>query len=134
MQSYGMRSLSRSRRALSSWDGPKANIYSFESMTNRNFFLPDSLSCFSQRFYNFVFAHFKNMGGIFSYYVSQSIKMLFRLFGFALCHNLSPHYNHYNNNTNNTLRQARPWLLFACSYSIYGGELDECTVKMRLQK
>ncbi len=80
-------SKSKNRRALSySCAGPKANIYSLESMTKRNFFLSNSFSGFTQSFYHIFFAHFKNRRRIFGYNFSEFLKMFlgfFRLFHFS---------------------------------------------------
>jgi len=76
--------------ALLSFDGPKANIYSFESMMMSNFFLPELFSCFSQSFYNIFFAHFEDRRRIFCYNLSQFFQMFFSFFYVFSFHNLSP--------------------------------------------
>jgi len=69
--------LSISWRAADSSAGPNAKIYSLESMTKRNLFLPDSLSGFTQGLYNFIFAHLKNRGRVPGNYFSKSFQMFF---------------------------------------------------------
>ncbi len=88
-------SLSRNSHEGASFNDPKANMYSLESMTKRNllFFLPDFLSCFPQGFYNIIFAHFKNRGRIFGNYFSNFNQMVFGLF--RIFHCLSPHFKDY---------------------------------------
>lgn len=67
--------LSRKRAVVSSFNDPKAYIYSLESMTKRSFLLPDSFSCFTQSCYNLLFAHFKNRRRVISDYLSEFLQM-----------------------------------------------------------
>jgi len=85
--------LSRRCSALLSFDGPKANIYSFESMMMSNFFLPELFSCFSQSFYNIFFAHLKYWRRVLSDKFTEFFQMFFGFFNIFSFHNLSPHFN-----------------------------------------
>ncbi len=75
-----------------SFEGPKANIYSLESITKRKFFFPDFFSCFTQLFDNLVLTHFINGRRIWGNYLSDLFKMSFGAFGVRFCffHDLSP--------------------------------------------
>ncbi len=74
------------------FDGPKAKIYSFESMTNCNFFFPDFLSRFTQFLNNLFLAQLINRRRIFSDHLSELFKMFFCALGIgSFClHNLLP--------------------------------------------
>ncbi len=78
----------RKSNALYLFNGPKANMYSLESMTNCNLLFPDFLSCFSQGFYNIFLVLLENGGRFFCNFFSYLCQMLFSLF--RIFHYLSP--------------------------------------------
>lgn len=71
--------LSKSFFAAGSFVDPKANMYSFESMTKRKFFLPDRFPGFPESFYDLILAHLKDRRRIFGDYLSKFIQMPFGL-------------------------------------------------------
>jgi len=70
----------------SSSEGPKARIYSFESMTRTNFFFPNGLSRFPQCLNHIFLAHAKNGRGVLSYNLSYLSQMFLGLFNVGFCH------------------------------------------------
>ncbi len=86
-------SLSRNSHEGASFNDPKANIYSLESMTNCKFFFPDFFSCFTQFFDNLILTHLINGRRILGDYLSDIFKMFLSLLG--IFHNLSPLFKDY---------------------------------------
>ena len=74
----------------SSLEGPKARIYSFESITRTKFFFPNGLSRFAQCLNHIFLAHAKNRRRVFSYNLSYFSQMFFSLFNVCFCHAITP--------------------------------------------
>lgn len=84
-------SLSSNFNEASAFAGPKANIYSLESMTSRKFFFPYFFPCFAKLFDNIFLTHLKNRGRVFSNHLSEFVQMFLGFFGIRL-----DHYYHLN--------------------------------------
>lgn len=85
-------SFSTNIKDASAFVGPKANIYSLESMTSRKLFFPELFPCLAKLFENLSLAHFENRGRISRNRLSELFKMLHGAFGVGLFsfHRLSP--------------------------------------------
>lgn len=85
-------SFSSNLNDASALDGPKANMYSFESMTSRKFFFPNFFPRFAKLFDNLFLAHLENGGRISRDHLSELFKMFFGLPGirFISSHFLLP--------------------------------------------
>ena len=77
---------SNSRRDSSRFNGPKAKIYSLESMTKRSFFLPDGFPGLSKGLDDVIFAHLENRRRVFSDYLPEFLQMFYGFFGFVFYH------------------------------------------------
>ena len=79
-------------KLLNSWKA-STDRFRVTSSTKRSFLLPNSFSCFTQSFYNVLFAHFKNRRRVISDYLSEFLQMFKCLLN--LFHYQSPQYKVY---------------------------------------